>query len=78
MIRGIPFGNEVPLPVLYKGVRLECSYRADFICFDEIIVEAQSIGCTDLHRDRASDKLPQSYRNPASTSDQLRQLSPRT
>jgi GxxExxY protein len=42
--RKIPFQREVPLPVFYKGVRLQCSYRADFLCFDEVIVESKAIG----------------------------------
>ena len=37
--RAIPFRREVELPVHFKGIRLACDYRADFICHDEIIVE---------------------------------------
>ena len=37
--RGIPFEREVELPVVYKGRRLECSYRADFLCFGSLVVE---------------------------------------
>ncbi len=39
----IPFELEVPLNIQYRGERLECSYRADFICFGEIIVEIKSV-----------------------------------
>jgi len=42
--RGIPFQREVPLPIFYKGVRLQCGYRADFLCFDEVVVELKAIG----------------------------------
>ena len=42
-LRTIPFGREVPLPVLYKGNLLNCSYRADFICYNGIIVEIKAI-----------------------------------
>ena len=31
--RQIPFRREVSLPIFYKGQRLACSYRADFVCF---------------------------------------------
>ncbi|HEY5297578.1 MAG TPA: GxxExxY protein [Verrucomicrobiae bacterium] len=41
--REIRFQREVPLPVEYKGQRLLCSYRADFVCFDEVIVELKAI-----------------------------------
>src|SRR5437016_3398710 len=41
--RAIQFGKEVPLPVTYKGRLLECGYRADFICFGEVLVELKGI-----------------------------------
>ncbi len=41
--RSIPFGREVDLPIHYKGQVLACGYRADFICFDEVVVELKSI-----------------------------------
>ena len=31
--RGIPCRKEVDFPVFYKGRRLACEYRADFLCF---------------------------------------------
>ncbi|HSE68304.1 MAG TPA: GxxExxY protein [Gemmatimonadales bacterium] len=41
--RGIPFVREVELPVFYKGQRLSLKYRADFICFDQILVELKAM-----------------------------------
>ena len=41
--RAIPFSQEVALPVLYKGQQLACSYRADFVCCESIIVELKAI-----------------------------------
>lgn len=41
--RNIPFEREVAVPVEYKGQRLQCSYRADFICFDKVVVELKAI-----------------------------------
>ena len=41
--RQLPFRAEVPLPVRYKGKLLTCGYRADFICYDDFLVETKAI-----------------------------------
>ena len=41
--RQIPFRAEVPLPVHYKGNLLSCGYRADFICYEDFLVETKAI-----------------------------------
>jgi GxxExxY protein len=38
----IPFRAEVELPVEYKGMRLSCGYRADFVCFENVLVEIKA------------------------------------
>jgi GxxExxY protein len=40
--RGIPFAREVELPILYKGRKLSTVYRADFVCYGEVLVEAKA------------------------------------
>lgn len=42
-LRGIMFVREVELPVVYKDKPLDVSYRADFVCFEKIIVELKAI-----------------------------------
>jgi GxxExxY protein len=41
--RKVPFRGEVELPIAYKGNRLSTSYRADFVCFDSVIVELKAL-----------------------------------
>ncbi|MFO1532283.1 MAG: GxxExxY protein [Thermoplasmatota archaeon] len=41
--RGIPFEAERPLPIEYKGERLPCEYRLDFLCFGDILLETKAI-----------------------------------
>ena len=41
--REIPFAREVALAIHYKNRPLVCFYRADFICFANIIVELKAI-----------------------------------
>lgn len=42
-VRAIQFAREVELPVYYEGELLACSYRADFVCYDDVIVELKAL-----------------------------------
>lgn len=42
--RVVPFRREVELPIRYKGEQLTPTYKADFVCYDEIIVELKALG----------------------------------
>ena len=56
--RGIPFVMEAPLPILYKGRELDASYRADFICFDSVILELKALSeLADAHLNQVLNYL---------------------
>jgi len=40
---GIPFQMELPLPVRYKDVLLDCGYRIDLLVSGDLIVEIKSV-----------------------------------
>lgn len=42
-IAGIPFKLQHPLPVKYKGIKLDCGYRVDLFIDKTIIVELKSV-----------------------------------
>jgi GxxExxY protein len=42
-LREIPFRSRIELPVLYKGIRLSSTFRADLICFDDVVVELKAL-----------------------------------
>lgn len=42
-LQQIPFEREVTLPIKYKNIILPSRYRADFVCFSDIIVEFKAL-----------------------------------
>ncbi|HEX3884007.1 MAG TPA: GxxExxY protein [Stellaceae bacterium] len=40
---GIAFRRQVPLPVIYKDIRLDCGYRIDLVVGDELILELKTV-----------------------------------
>jgi len=42
-LAGISFKVQKNIPVLYKGVKLNCGYRADFLIEDALLVELKSV-----------------------------------
>ena len=41
--QGVPFRHEPELPIEYKGEALDCTYRADFICYDSVLLELKAL-----------------------------------
>ena len=41
-LRGIHFSRQHPLPVVYKGIRLECGYRLDVLVENRLILELKA------------------------------------
>ena len=39
--RGIPYEREKDIKIFYDGIELQQSYRADFVCYDKIIVNSR-------------------------------------
>lgn len=42
-LRGVPFERQVPLPVEFKGLRLDCGYRLDLIVGKTVVVEIKAV-----------------------------------
>lgn len=41
--RAVPCRREVELPIFYKGRHLKATYRADFVCYESIVVELKAL-----------------------------------
>jgi GxxExxY protein len=39
----VAFRRQVPLPVVYKAVRLECGYRIDIVVENQVILEIKAV-----------------------------------
>ena len=50
-LRGVRFQRQVPLPVMYKNVKLDCGYRLDIVVEDKGILELKRVEeITPLHK----------------------------
>ena len=56
--RGIPFEREKELKIYYDGQELKTTYRADFVCYGDIIVELKAVAeLDDSHRSQVYNYL---------------------
>jgi len=46
-LRSIPFEQQRPLPVEYKGTRLDCGYRLDLLVSGNVVVEVKSVSALE-------------------------------
>jgi GxxExxY protein len=42
-LRGIEFQRQLDLPVIYKGLKLDCGYRIDLLVNDTVVVELKAV-----------------------------------
>ncbi len=42
-VAGIPYERQVPLPVVYKQVRLDIAYRMDFVVEKRLVLELKTV-----------------------------------
>ena len=42
-VRDIPFERQKPVPVVYKGVQLDCGFRLDFLVGGLVVVELKAV-----------------------------------
>ena len=57
-LRNVPFQMQRELHLSYKGRPLEKTYKADFICYDKIILEIKAVtDLTDGHRAQVHNYL---------------------
>ena len=58
MKRGIPYEKEKELKIYYEGKELQQTYRADFVCYGNIIVELKAVANLDnSHRSQIYNYL---------------------
>jgi GxxExxY protein len=50
-LRGLTFRRQVELPVVYKGIKLDCGYRIDLIVEEKAILELKCVDAIHpIHR----------------------------
>lgn len=56
--RGIPYEREKELKIYYEGKEMRQTYRADFVCYGNVIVELKAVAhLDDVHRSQIYNYL---------------------
>ena len=56
--RGIPYEREKELKIFYEGKELRQTYKADFVCYGDIIVQLKAVAhLDDSHRSQVFNYL---------------------
>ena len=56
--RNIPYEREKELKIVYDGVELKQTYKADFVCYGKVIVELKAVSeLNDAHRSQVYNYL---------------------
>ena len=56
--RGVPYEREKELKIFYEGKELRQTYKADFVCYGDIIVELKAVAhLDDSHRSQVFNYL---------------------
>ncbi len=42
-LRGLSFERQVPLPVVYKGIQLDCGYKMDVVVEGSVVLELKAV-----------------------------------
>jgi len=40
---GMPYARQVPLPLIYRGTRLDCGYRLDVVVQSQLVLEIKAV-----------------------------------
>jgi GxxExxY protein len=57
-VQGIPFIAQPQLELVYRGRVLQQTYKPDFICFGEVVIEIKAVSqITDEHRAQVHNYL---------------------
>lgn len=48
--RGLSIRKEMPVPLIYDGIKFECGFRADIVVENKVIIEVKNIeAIADIH-----------------------------
>jgi GxxExxY protein len=43
VLNAVDFARQVPVPVIYRGLEIDCAYRADLIVEGDLLIEVKSV-----------------------------------